>query len=175
MARRRMINNSIIESPGFYKLTKGAQSLYFHLCTTADDDGFSDRIGMIRRTMNLRKECVSELEKAGFIYSFSPEVALIVHWRSHNLIRGDRAFPSIYKEYRTRVFLRHDGCYVVMPEGLSEEEMSERAARERLKPIASFLVYENTNYGGIDKNREEKENHKIILETELESEPEPEA
>ena len=55
MAERRMFAMTIIDSDAFLDMPLSAQSLYFHLCMRADDDGFLNNPKKIQSSAHPRK------------------------------------------------------------------------------------------------------------------------
>jgi len=74
------------------------QSLYFHLCMSADDDGVVEAF-TVMRTTEAKEDSLKLLVAKGFIKILNEEfVTYIVDWLEHNMIRPDRKISSIYKE-----------------------------------------------------------------------------
>lgn len=115
MANFRMISKSTVSSDRFLDLPPAAQLLYFHVVISADDDGFTDNLNMIRRMLGAKKEDVSALVAAGFLYIFESGVAVDMFWNVNNSIRKDRYKPTAYQDEFKRLDLVAGGKYVLKP------------------------------------------------------------
>lgn len=96
MAKRRMFSMEVVESDVFCSLPSSAQSLYFHLCMNADDDGFVDKWKSILRYLKIKRVMLDELIRVRYVIEFGGEVLLISDWRRHNTIKLDRYAKSSY-------------------------------------------------------------------------------
>ena len=117
MANFRMISKSTVSSDRFLDLPPAAQLLYFHVAISADDDGFTDNLNMIRRMLGAKKEDVSALVSAGFLYVFESGVAVDMFWNVNNSIRKDRYKPTAYQDEFKMLDLVAGGRYVLKPTG----------------------------------------------------------
>ena len=111
MAERRMFTVKITEADEFTALPPTTQCLYFHLCMSADDDGFSNKI---RNSMFAAHADSNDLElliTKRFVIPFESGVVVIKHWRMHNLIRADRYHETDYLEEKARLLLKDNGSY----------------------------------------------------------------
>jgi hypothetical protein len=113
MADRRMFSKRIIESDDFLELSAQSQSLYFHLCMYADDDGFINNPRSIIRAVGSDKKYFEELQKAGYVHEFDSGIALIIHWKVHNYIQKDRYRPTSCTEEKNQVELVYGSAYVL--------------------------------------------------------------
>ena len=111
MAKRRMFSNEVVESDAFCSLHLSAQSLYFHLCMNADDDGFVDKWKSILRYLKVKSPMLDELIEAGLLIDFPDEVLLVSDWRRHNTIKLDRYAKSSYSHYLTSLLQHPNGRY----------------------------------------------------------------
>ena len=89
-----MFSKRVIESDDFIELSKEAQSLYFHLCMYADDDGFINNTKSAIRAVGATKTEFEELKQHNYIHEFDSGVSLIMHWKIHNYIQKDRYKPT---------------------------------------------------------------------------------
>ena len=105
MAERRMFSKSITESDDFINLSKEAQSLYFHLCMYADDDGFINNAKSIIRGIDANNNELEELKINHYINEFPSGIILIIHWKIHNYIQKDRYKPTSCIEEKNQVEL----------------------------------------------------------------------
>lgn len=96
MAERRMVAASIVESDAFRMMSIDAQALYFHLNSSADDDGFVNNVISIQRAIGAKPEAVGELVDRKFLISFPSGVYVIKHWLINNSIRTDRYHKTTY-------------------------------------------------------------------------------
>ena len=106
MAKRRMFSIEVVESDVFCSLPSSAQSLYFHLCMNADDDGFVDKWKSILRYLKIKRMMLDELVRIGYVIEFGEEVLLISDWLRHNTIKLDRYAKSSYN-HRLGTLDRH--------------------------------------------------------------------
>ena len=111
MATRRMLSISVVDSDTFCALSSAAQALYFHLCTQADDDGFTDRTKQISAKAGATGADMDALISAGFIIPFGHNVFAIRHWWVHNLIKKDRYRPTFYQDERATLSVKSNRTY----------------------------------------------------------------
>lgn len=96
-----MFSNTVIDSDMFCDMSLSAQALYFHLCMTADDDGFVGNPKRIMRSVNCGEDELRLLTAKGYLIIFDSGVAVITHWQEHNTIKKDRYAKTVYQdEYR---------------------------------------------------------------------------
>lgn len=115
MARKRMLNNSIINAEPFYALTKDAQLAYIYLNLGADDEGFIATPSKELYPVRIGMGAVEELVQHGFLLEFvekDTKVYVITHFFVHNNKRKDRYTPTYYSEIRERLALDKNGKYV---------------------------------------------------------------
>lgn len=111
MADRRMFSKKITEADQFTELPPTTQALYFHLCMSADDDGFSNEI---RKSMFNAHATVTDfntLVDKRFIIPFDSGVIVIKHWKLHNFIRNDRYKETQFIEEKAMLLLKDNGVY----------------------------------------------------------------
>ena len=111
MAERRMLTRKITDNDKFTSLPPTTQLLYFHMCMTADDDGFCDTI---RKAMFNAHADVNDLEmliNKRFVIPFDNGVIVIKHWRMHNALRKDRYHETAYVEEKKQLLLKNNGVY----------------------------------------------------------------
>lgn len=111
MAERRMFTNKITEADEFTALPPTTQCLYFHLCMSADDDGFSNKIRNSMFAAHADSNDLDLLITKRFVIPFESGVVVIKHWRMHNLIRADRYHETDYLEEKARLLLKDNGSY----------------------------------------------------------------
>lgn len=159
MANKRMFSNNIINSARFLKMPAEAQSLYFHLCMRADDDGVVEAYPVMKITGtnedNLRvlvaKEFVTILNE--------DDVAYINDWLEHNTIRADRKIDSQYKDLLLQIV---PSAQIITPKiradvaGRSTDGPRTTNGRHRLDQIRLDLV--------IDKQKNEKKKYTPVAE-----------
>ena len=114
MAVRRMFSKGVICSDAFMRLPAAARTLYIVLNMHADDDGFVDNVQTIMRMTKATNCDLTRLIEAGLVIRFSNGVAVITHWRIHNLIRKDRYTPTQYPELLASLN-RTNGVYSLAP------------------------------------------------------------
>lgn len=123
MANKRMLAQMVVESDAFYALSNRAQLLYFHINTTADDDGFADRVLMTARMLGGGIDDIKELVASDFLIEFkNPTTYLIRHWRvNNNKIQGDRYKASIHQKFLSMVEIDASNVYQVKEESLQSQ------------------------------------------------------
>ncbi len=98
MAQRRMFSLKITSSAKFLKMPVSSQLLYFHFGLHADDDGVVEGYNVMRMTSCTEDDLKILVAKEFVIVLNEDLVSYVTHWNEHNLIRGDRRVPSIYKD-----------------------------------------------------------------------------
>ena len=111
MAKRRMFSVEIVESDAFCVLPSSAQTLYFHLCMNADDDGFVDKWKSILRYLKIKSGMLDTLIDTGYVIEFANDVLLIADWRRHNTIKLDRYAKSSYNHLLDTLDRHPNGRY----------------------------------------------------------------
>lgn len=111
MAERRMFTVKITEADEFTALPPTTQCLYFHLCMSADDDGFSNKIRNSMFAAHADSNDLEMLIAKRFVIPFESGVVVIKHWRMHNLIRADRYHETDYLEEKAQLLLKENGAY----------------------------------------------------------------
>lgn len=92
-----MFSKTITSSARFLKMPHEAQSLYFHLCMAADDDGVVEAFTVIRLT-GANEDVFRVLTAKQFIIPLNEDdVSYILDWNEHNLLRADRKINSVYQ------------------------------------------------------------------------------
>lgn len=114
MAERRMFSLNIVDSDAFVCMPHTAQSLYFHLCMRADDDGFINGPLKITRMIGTEEPDLQLLIDKRFILSFDSGVVVIKHWRIHNKIRKDRHKETMYIEEYQQLEHKENGAYTAL-------------------------------------------------------------
>ena len=112
MAKRRMISVDIFETDRFYRLAPSSQSLYVHMILNADDDGFVDNVESLVRVTGVERKYYRELVSMGYVIEFNSGVAVIVHWKKMNKVRGDRYTPTDYTDELSMLTLDKKDRYV---------------------------------------------------------------
>lgn len=111
MAERRMFSKKITEADQFTELPPTTQALYFHLCMSADDDGFSNEIRKSMFNAHASTTDFNTLVDKRFIIPFDSGVIVIKHWKMHNLIRNDRYKETQFVEEKAMLLLKKNGAY----------------------------------------------------------------
>ena len=111
MAKRRMLDISIIESDRFRLLSPSAQALYLHLNMNADDDGFVGMWRTLLRCLGVRHAHLTTLIEAGYVIMVNDDVLLISDWNLHNSIRRDRYIAGLYTSLLSTVRIHANGRY----------------------------------------------------------------
>ncbi len=111
MAHKRMFNRDIVESDALLDMSKGAQSLYVHLCMNADDDGLLGNARRIIRSADSTPEEYKELLEQRFVIEFPNGIVVIKHWWINNDIKKDRYHPTKYTEEIGLLTKKGNGSY----------------------------------------------------------------
>lgn len=112
MADRRMFTKKITDADAFTALPPTTQSLYFHLCMNADDDGFNNKIRQAMFNAHADQNDFEMLVNKRFIIPFDDTgIIVIKHWKMHNIIRSDRYHETEYIEEKARLILKENGVY----------------------------------------------------------------
>lgn len=106
-----MFTQKITEADNFTTLPPTTQCLYFHLCMSADDDGFSNKIRQAMFNGHADQNDFELLVQKRFIIPFESGVIVIKHWRMHNLIRSDRYHETDYVKEKSALLLKKNGVY----------------------------------------------------------------
>jgi hypothetical protein len=140
MAERRMFAKSIIDSDAFLDMPCTTQSLYFHLCMRADDDGFVSNPKRIQRMLGASDDDLKILLSKRFILAFDSGVIVIKHWRIHNYIRKDTYRETLYSEEKSQLFEKPDGAYtdhaVTAPSRVCDASVDGSLTQDRLGKVS---------------------------------------
>ena len=115
MSERRMFTKKITDGDAFTEMPPTAQCLYFHLCMSADDDGFSNMIRQSMFNAHAGTDDFNTLVTKRFIIPFQSGVIVIKHWKMHNLIRSDRYHETEYLEEKATLVMKENGVYSQIP------------------------------------------------------------
>ena len=121
MAERRMFTVKITDDDRFTSLPPTTQCLYFHLCMSADDDGFSNTIRKALFNSHASQTDFETLVNNRYIIPFESGVIVIKHWRMHNLIRRDRYHETSYLEEKSKLILKENGVYTENPKPVEND------------------------------------------------------
>lgn len=113
MADRRMFTKKITDGDEFTSMPPTAQCLYFHLCMSADDDGFSNNIRIAMFNAHATTDDFNTLVGKRFIIPFESGVIVIKHWKMHNYIQNDRYHETKFIEEKSKLLLKENGVYTV--------------------------------------------------------------
>ena len=113
MAERRMFAKTIIDSDAFLDMPLSTQSLYFHLCMRADDDGFINNPKKIQRMVGASDDDLKLLMVKRFIIPFDSGVVVIKHWKIHNYIQKDRYKETVYLEEKSCLKEKDNKAYTL--------------------------------------------------------------
>ena len=91
-----MISLEIIDSDSFLDMPSSSQSLYFHIVSRADDDGFCDSPKKILKVCGSSNDDLTLLIAKRFLLECNNGVVVVKHWWLHNQKRKDRYKPSNY-------------------------------------------------------------------------------
>lgn len=109
-----MFTKKITESDAFLDLPLSTQTLYFHLCMNADDEGFVNNPKKIARMVGSNDDDMRLLIAKAFVLRFDDKgIIVIKHWWMHNYIRKDRFKPTEYLEEREFLYLKDNRAYTL--------------------------------------------------------------
>jgi len=111
MAKKRMFSTQIVDSDAFMDMPTSAQSLYFHLCIRADDEGFVGNPKKIMRMIGVNEDDFKVLLGKRFILAFENGIVVIKHWLIHNTIRMDRFNPTTYQKEKKLLITKENKAY----------------------------------------------------------------
>lgn len=111
MAKKRMVNNQIVDSDDFLDMPLSTQALYFHLLTRADDEGFTNSVKKIMRMIKASEDDLKILIGKRFVIMFESGVLVIKHWLIHNTIRQDRLIPTVHQEEKSQLIKKTNNAY----------------------------------------------------------------
>ena len=138
-----MFSKKVTDSDAFYSMSSSAQALYFHLCQSADDDGFNNQIQIAMFKAHASIDDLKVLMAKNFVIRFENGVIVIKHWRLHNTLRKDRYTPTNFQEELAFLDIKDNGSYTI-----KEEQKC------NWLPIGCQLVATDKN--SIDKNSIDK-------------------
>ena len=119
-----MFTKKITESDAFLDLPTSTQALYFHLCMSADDDGFVSNPKTIKRIVGASDDDMKLLLLKRFIISFESGIIVIKHWRMHNYIAKDRYRETEYLGEKNLLFVKPNKAYTLTDNGHKASDVS---------------------------------------------------
>lgn len=119
-----MFTKKITESDAFLDMPTSTQALYFHLCMSADDDGFVSNPKTIKRIVGASDDDMKLLLLKRFIISFESGIIVIKHWRMHNYIAKDRYRETEYLDEKNLLFVKPNKAYTLTDNGHKACDMS---------------------------------------------------
>lgn len=119
-----MFTKKITESDAFLDMPTSTQALYFHLCMSADDDGFVSNPKTIKRIVGASDDDMKLLLLKRFIISFESGIIVIKHWRMHNYIAKDRYRETEYIDEKNLLFVKPNKSYTLTDNGHKASDMS---------------------------------------------------
>lgn len=117
MAERRMFTKKVTDDDNFMSLSSSAQALYLHLSMSADDDGFSNQVGLSMFKAHASVQDLEALLEKRYIYQFENGVIVIKHWRMANALRKDRYKPTSFQEELAQLKLKDNDVYTMTTDG----------------------------------------------------------
>ena len=132
MAEKRMFTKKITDSDAFTELPPTTQALYFHLCMSADDDGFNNTI---RRAMFNAHADANDLElliNKKFVLVFDDSSVIVIkHWRMHNTLSAYRYKETAFESYKALLKIKPNNAYTFGDgEPLDDAKLVEMANRQ---------------------------------------------
>ena len=117
MAERRMFTKKVTDDDNFMSLSSSAQALYLHLSMSADDDGFSNQVGLSMFKAHASVQDLEALLEKRYIYQFENGVIVIKHWRMANALRKDRYKPTQFQEELHQLRIKENDVYTMSTDG----------------------------------------------------------
>ena len=111
MAQRRMFSQKVVETDRFLDMALTAQTLYFHLGMSADDDGFVGNPKSIKRMIGASDDDLKALVERGYLIIFDDGVVAIKDWQVSNYVKKDRYTPTIYSTDRKQLAVDRNKSY----------------------------------------------------------------
>lgn len=176
MANKRMFSNIPLDSDCFNDLTPEAKALYFLIGLAVDDDGFTNKIRTIAKTVPASQAEIDALTDAGFLIIFESGVGVIVHHHiNNNKISGDRYSSTMHITELAQVEL------IELKHGNDSESKKSKLLVyiRKTEPVNNLLttctqdVY-NSSTGclpRLDKSRLEKNSKSIVVQNKFEPTP----
>lgn len=155
MAEKRMFSKQVLWSDKFIDLPLPAQALYIQMSMYADDEGFVNCAGYLKRLTGCSDNDIEALCKNGFIITFESGIYAIAHWKINNNIRADRLKKTSFAEERDMLYVRADGLYILDPERAAEQR-AQKDLEHCLTTNSSHTTDECQSYDGTDKISQEK-------------------
>lgn len=112
-----MTSLEVTDTDAFLDMGQGAQLLYFHLNSRADDDGFVANPKKILRAIGGNEDDLKLLILKKFLIAFEDGVCVIKHWRINNFVRKDLYKETKYLDHRQALFIRANGTYTLSDDG----------------------------------------------------------
>lgn len=147
MAEKRMFSKQVLWSDKFIDLPPLAQVLYFQLSMYADDEGFVNCAGYLKRLTGCTDNEIAILCTNGFLIPFESGVYAIAHWKINNNIRADRLKKTSFTDERDMLYVRSDGLYVLDPERAAEQ----RKAKEVKNVVTTERSLMPANCPSVDR------------------------
>lgn len=113
MAQRRMFSQKVVETDKFLDMALTAQTLYFHLGMSADDDGFVGNPKSIKRMIGASDDDLKALVEKDYIVVFDDGVIAIKDWLVSNYVKKDRYNGTIYSEDRKLLAIDRNKRYQI--------------------------------------------------------------
>lgn len=136
MSQRRMFSAEIVESDAFLDMPSSSQALYFHLCMSADDDGFVNP-KKIMRMIGVADDDLKVIISKRFVLPFENGVVVIKHWLIHNMIRKDRYKATQYVEQKALLKLKSNNSYTEWQPNGNQMTPQVRLGKVRLGKITT--------------------------------------
>jgi len=123
MAQKRMFSRQITESDDFLDLPLSAQSLYFHMSLSADDEGFISSGKRIARAIGADETDLDALVQSEFLILF-PDSGVYVdsYFWTNNTLKSDRFHPTNYQTERKQLELNENKVYRLRNQNGTETE-----------------------------------------------------
>lgn len=118
-----MFSKSIVESDSFMDMPCSAQSLYLHLCMSADDWGFVNNPRAVRRMCGASEDDLRLLASKKFILEFPSGAAVIKAWWINNYVPADRRHATRYQEELAMCYIDENKSYTLRDTGVRPADM----------------------------------------------------
>lgn len=111
MASRRMFNIGIVSNDKFRTLPAGTQLLYFHLCLSADDEGFVENAISLIQILPVSFEDLKNLIDRGYVIFLEDYLYVIKDWKVHNRITNQKFTGTRHVTYLNKLRVTDNESY----------------------------------------------------------------
>lgn len=135
MTQKRMLHRDVCDCDNFTEMPHRAQSLYFHFCIHADDDGFVNKVTGLRRSLRGTERDIELLVERGLLFQFSKDLVIIRHWKKHNTIPAKNYRPTLFQEELATLSVDREKIYQRKSEKISSQSRGESGGENTEKEV----------------------------------------